>query len=184
METKMMVRLGSAVRKYCQVCLLMVAAFGCNDDDEPKKEEAGVSEVTLNGGRYTNVIAKTTSAATAVYSPQDDMTAITYTAMAGDKEFLVVIAFPGKDAGQKSWDGENCFASTMQILEDTDESVMASYYEEGGTLHNGYVKIDKYGQVGGVVSGTFEGDVTFIDTECACLDAGTMKGTFRAQRIQ
>ena len=186
METKKMARFLGALRKCGTVFLLSVAAFGCSDDEEDKKkEEAGVSEVTLNGGPYANVTAKTTTTpATAAYSPQDGMTAITYTAFAGDDEFLVVIAFPGNDPGQETWDGENCFASTMQIMDDNEHTVMASYLEDGNTLHAGHVKIDSYGQVGGIISGSFEGDVTFIDTECGCVNKGTMKGIFRAQRLQ
>lgn len=186
METSKLTLVGDACRKYGLAFLVVLAAFGCSDDEEGKKnEEAGVSEVTLNGGRYSNLTAKSTTAAVAVFNPQENITSITYSAFSGDDEFLIVIAYPGNASGQEPWNEDDCYAYTGHVEGTTvDHSVSASYLKEDNGVHTGFVKIDKYGSVGGLITGSFEGNVTIIDGECQCMTDGTMKGTFQAERIQ
>jgi hypothetical protein len=174
------------ISRYSLVFLLLVSIAACKDDEDPaKKNEPGISEVTLNGGPYTNLTAKsiTDEPAVATYSPTDDLTSVVYTAMANGKEFYVVLAFPGSGKGQHAWDEDNCFVQTWEDYDDINAAVTATYYDEDGEVHTGTVKIDNYGAVGGVITGSFEGDATFIDTSCNCMDSGTMKGTFSAVRL-
>jgi hypothetical protein len=49
----------------------------------------------------------------------------------------------------------------------------------------GFVKIDKYEGVGGIISGSFEGECTFADSRCGnCIKKGTIKGSFKVYRVQ
>ena len=169
------------------------AAISCSDDDEPKKNNnPGISEVTLDGGPFTNLTAKGTTAspAMAVYSPDEDLTAITYSAMADGEEYYVVIAFPGKAKGQHAWNEENCFVQVMTEVDNADEGITATFINLNNSVHTGHVRIDSYGEVGGVISGSFEGGCTYIDASdldesCVnCLETGTMKGRFEAKRVQ
>ena len=179
-----MIVLTEVVKKWTLFPVVLVVAFGCSDDDEKKMEQPGASEVTVDGGRYSNLTAKATDPATAVYSPTEGMTSVSYTAEVSGETFLVVVAFPGQQQGQYEWTEETSFVSVMQYFDDADKGVTASHLGEENTVHSGFVKIDKYGAAGGVISGSFEGDVTIVDTECSCLEEGTVKGKFSAHRLQ
>jgi hypothetical protein len=173
--------------------ILFVALFmtACKDDDPKKDANPGGSEITLDGGPYADEKATTKDAALAVYDPQEDITVISFTAEDSDgDEFSVLMAYPGKEKGQKPWTEEFCYVQIVEDMESTDEAVTATFVDPDNDttpVHTGHIKIDNYGNVGGIVSGSFEGNCTFIDAGCAatsCLTYGTMKGKFEAKRIQ
>ena len=171
-----------------RISLLVICglfAMACSEDDAEKENKPGQSEVTLDGGPYSNLTAKTSDPALAVYSASEDATAITFTATADGEDFHVVIAFPGKSKGQHSWNEDDCFVQTAQDIELANESITATFIKpDGESVHIGHVKIDNYGDVNGIVSGSFEGNCTFIEASCNnCLSEGTMKGKFEARRV-
>lgn len=171
-----------------RISLLVICglfAVACSEEDAKKENKPGQSEVTLDGGPYSNMTARTTDPALAVYSPDEDATAITFTASADGEDFHVVIAFPGKAKGQHSWNEDDCFVQTAQNIGEANESVTATFITpDGDNIHIGHVKIDNYGDVNGIVSGSFEGNCTFVDASCGnCMEEGTMKGKFEARRV-
>ena len=173
-------------KKYSVWLLVVVIIAACKDDEPEKKNEPGESEVTLNGGPYSNVTAKTTDSddAAAVYNAQEDATSITYTATVSGREFSVIVVFPGAQKGNHSWNEDNCFVQVVEDVSNTSEAITASYYSpDNSEVHSGTVNVDNYGNVGGVVSGTFEGGATFIEHSTGNITTGTMKGKFSARRI-
>ena len=119
------------LRMKCALFVICAcAAVSCSDDDEPKRNNnPGISEVTLDGGPFTNLTAKSANAspAMAVYSPDEDLTAITYSAMANGEEYYVVIAFPGNSKGQHAWNEDNCFVQVMTDVDNADEGITATF---------------------------------------------------------
>lgn len=176
----------SVCKQYALVLVMALAFLACNDEESEKSNEPGVSDVTLNGGPYSNVTAKTTDTddAAAVYSPQENVTSVTYTAMLDGREFYVIVAFPGTEKGSHSWNDEDCFVQVVEDISNTTEAITATYYSpDTGEVHNGTVKVDNYGNVGGVISGTFEGGATFTEHATGTTTTGTMKGKFSARRL-
>ena len=63
--------------------------------------------------------------------------------------------------------------------------IIAGSYESDEGVHPGVVEVTKYGAVGGIITGRFEGQLTFIDTSCeGCKRTGFVRGTFTAMRFK
>jgi hypothetical protein len=180
--------LRNPMRKLCIAFVIAVGAACSGDDDPDNKNQAGESSVTLNGGPYTNFTANTTEPGTAVYDPQEDVTVLGYSATVNGEPVVVIVSFPGKTPGEKTWNvDELCFAQVTHDYKDSDRVVTATFYHTNtGTAveHSGHVKLDSFGEVGGIVSGSFQGDCTFVDSKSTTTTTGTMKGTFRVRRTQ
>lgn len=190
MKITEMTRLRSVLKK-CFLLFVLAAISACSGDEDDitkENEEAGGSNVTLNGGYYNNLTAKSSAEATGVYNPDDDVTAIAYTTEANDEDFVVIISFPGKEAGQKNWDiDQYCYVQVAHEFKNSDKTMTATYYDLTNntfTVHPGHVTIDSYGDIGDIISGSFEGKCTFMHSESGHSGYGTMKGTFKARRTQ
>jgi hypothetical protein len=181
--------LRSTIKKICVMSFVVLFASCGGEDDELKKEEtAGESEVTLDGGgHYTKLTAEAEEVGTAVYNAGDDVTAVTYTAQLNGDDFLVIISFPGNQPGQFAWNIDDySYAQVTHDMKGTTRTITAAhFYIEDNEYHEhtGHIKIDSYGNAGGIISGSFEGECSFLDSECNCYTRGTMKGSFKARRL-
>lgn len=172
-------------KKYALIFLMMATFVACKDDEPENKNEPGVSEVTLDGGPYSNVTAKTTESddAAAVYSPSEDMTSVSFNATVSGREFFVIVAFPGAGKGNFTWNEDNCFVQVAEDMTATD-AITASYFTpDGSGINSGTVTVDNYGNPGGIVSGSFNGVATFTEHATGNVTSGTMKGKFSARRL-
>jgi hypothetical protein len=176
-------QLGKGWRTCCLLFALLASLVGCHKDELEETPVGGDSDITLNGGPYSNVTAKATDLAIVVYDPQQNTTAISYTATVNGQDILVVIAYPGNKAGQETWAYNKCFAHAVHQFAN-NRVVTSTYIGDKGITNSGYVKVTDYGQPGGIVAGSFEGTASFMDTECGCVTTGTMKGNFRGKRAQ
>jgi hypothetical protein len=150
------------------------------------KITVGGSEVTFGGGPYSvpfTVIGK----ASAMFMTDEDFTLIQYTSEVVGGTVSVSIAFPGKAPGTHPWSKDkdvNCFVISQHKM--GGKTIGGTYGSvDENEIHIGSVTVDRYEGVGGVVSGSFQGNYTFIDEACgACFSEGTISGKFTARRVR
>jgi hypothetical protein len=187
-----MTQLRTYMKKYALALLLLTAISACDDENGSEKKAqpgAGDSQVTLTGGPYTSPLtAKSVEAGTAVYNANEDVTGLSFIGVVNGEDVSVVLAFPGKEIGQRSWNvNENCYVTASHALKGTTDYISASYFDvsTGSFVHHeGHITIDKYEGVGGMISGSFEGKCTFMESKDERITYGTMKGSFKVIRMQ
>ncbi|HEU5146405.1 MAG TPA: hypothetical protein VFT90_06815 [Chryseosolibacter sp.] len=145
----------------------------------------GGSEVNLNGGPYGTLTAHGNVPGAAGFDAKKGVTSAYVYTHVGDLTIGVSISFPGKGVGTTVWFDPDCFVATAQSSTKSDRTIVGTIDKpDDNEVHSGYVKVDRYDEVGGLITGSFEGSLTFLDTQCgACKTVGTIKGKFIARRL-
>jgi hypothetical protein len=151
----------------------------------------GASSVILTGGPYSNETFYGSKPGAAAYDPAKNLTSIYVLLYRSDGASVgISISFHGKTVGQETWNQPDCFVSTSHTTTASDRLITGTYFtydnNSNQDIHPGYIKVTKYSNaVGGTIAGTFQGNFTFMDSNCDyCKFYGTVTGNFTAIRIQ
>lgn len=178
-----------AIGKFGFLFLMLVAMMACDNNDEGINVTGSENEITVNGGPFTNFTARgERDGGSAVYDVQENLTVVSYTPeISEDEYFHVILSFRGNTTGEYPWDvEEDCFFQAS-YHKDSNSSIVITSYNASDTvlIENGSVKIDSYGEPGGVIEGSFEGDCMIRDVDCSTcpISEGTLKGEFKVTRV-
>ena len=150
----------------------------------------GQSDVALS---YSTQKFKAVKEAQATYVKDLGATIIVYNAHPmnedgtfGNEVVLVYLIVPGQGTGVKAWTPETCLVSTTHTINASTViagTVIVDVSGDGPAVaHPGSVTVQSYGSVGGIVSGNFSGDYTFIDSATETVSSGKVSGNFFAVR--
>ena len=146
----------------------------------------GTTQVTFSGGPYSNLTITGNDRASGGYEPGQNISFVLFSGVDNaENPVSVSMFFPGKEDGQFAWNDihyvltSHHFGHQELVL---GTSVIPS---DPPSVHPGHIKITEYGEVGGPISGSFEGSFTFMDTRCLpepCVAYGSIKGMFIVRR--
>jgi hypothetical protein len=145
----------------------------------------GGSEIILNGGPYSSVTANGMVPGAAGFDTKEGVTSVYFYTHVDDLTIGVSLSFPGKGVGTTLWFNPDCFVATAQSSTSSDRTIVGTIDKpDDNEVHSGYIQVDRYDSVGGLIAGSFEGSLTFLDSQCnACKSVGTIKGKFVARRL-
>jgi hypothetical protein len=145
----------------------------------------GGSEIILNGGPYSGVTAHGMVPGAAGFDTKKNVTSVYFYTHLEDLTIGVSLSFPGKGVGTTVWFDPDCFVATAQSSTRSDRTIVGTIDKpDSNEVHSGYIQVDRYDDVGGLITGSFEGSLTFLDSQCSgCKNIGTIKGKFIARRL-
>ena len=143
----------------------------------------GGSEIILNGGPYSNVAAYGMAPGAAGFDAKIGVTAVYFYTYVGDITIGVSLSFPGNGVGKRAWSHPDSFVATAQSPNSGATIAGTIDTPDSQGIHTGYIQVDRYDEVGGLITGSFGGGLTFINAQCGgCKTVGTIQGKFMAQR--
>lgn len=146
----------------------------------------GTTQITFNGGPYSNLTMAANNPGSGAYVAAENVSFVMFSGLDDNGNAIAVqIFFPGKEKGQFAWN-DKCFAVTNHNIGAAIVAGNSFIPSDPPSVHPGHVKITEYGEVGGSITGTFEGNFTFTDFRCQppCMKYGSIKGMFTVPRFK